>query len=237
MPLSAVPPGTQCDVRSDESAVARDFVRPATDPVVHRGRENEKTMSSNETITTAAEQSRAGMQRSVDLWSESTRSLTEQTQRLWTLPRVDVGEAVRRYVDYLRDVRQLTSDAACKWVGTLPLISDSIRDQLQLLTDLQHDHAQAFSAWISGETQTLSNAATGQVDPADQDAREGGDQAGQAEATAAARRETRQFSQEARDRYQGLTKAELSHRLAERDLPRTGSVDELVDRLVSADTN
>ena len=37
--------------------------------------------------------------------------------------------------------------------------------------------------------------------------------------------------------YEGLTKAELSDKLAERDLPKTGTVDELIDRLVAADTN
>jgi hypothetical protein len=33
-----------------------------------------------------------------------------------------------------------------------------------------------------------------------------------------------------------LTKVELSDRLAERGLPKTGDVDELIERLVSADS-
>jgi polyhydroxyalkanoate synthesis regulator phasin len=39
----------------------------------------------------------------------------------------------------------------------------------------------------------------------------------------------------ARERYEGLTKAELSDLLEKRDLPKTGTVDELVERLVEAD--
>lgn len=35
----------------------------------------------------------------------------------------------------------------------------------------------------------------------------------------------------------GLTKAELADHLAERGLPKTGEVDELVERLVTADSN
>ena len=38
----------------------------------------------------------------------------------------------------------------------------------------------------------------------------------------------------AREAYEGLTEPELGDRLAERGLPKTGSVDDLIDRLVEA---
>jgi hypothetical protein len=41
---------------------------------------------------------------------------------------------------------------------------------------------------------------------------------------------------QARERYEGQTKAELSDQLAERDLPKTGTVDELTERLIEADS-
>jgi hypothetical protein len=65
------------------------------------------------------------------------------------------------------------------------------------------------------------------------------DQARQAEREKAKqeRDQARRRRQEARERYEGLTKAELSDQLAERGLPKTGNVDELVDRLVSADSD
>jgi hypothetical protein len=40
----------------------------------------------------------------------------------------------------------------------------------------------------------------------------------------------------ARERYEGLTKAELSDLLDQRSLPKTGNVDEPVERLVEADS-
>ena len=52
----------------------------------------------------------------------------------------------------------------------------------------------------------------------------------------AEREQARQAREQARERYQGLTKAELSDKLAERELPKTGTVDELIERLVSADS-
>jgi hypothetical protein len=40
----------------------------------------------------------------------------------------------------------------------------------------------------------------------------------------------------ARERYEDLTKAELNDLLDQRNLPKTGNVDELVERLVEADS-
>jgi flagellar biosynthesis GTPase FlhF len=50
------------------------------------------------------------------------------------------------------------------------------------------------------------------------------------------REEARKAQQKARAAYEGLTKAELSGQLAKRGLPKTGNVEDLIERLVSADT-
>jgi hypothetical protein len=56
------------------------------------------------------------------------------------------------------------------------------------------------------------------------------------EARKAEREQARHDHDKARERYEGLTKAELSDQLGQRDLPKTGNVDELVERLVEADS-
>ncbi len=50
------------------------------------------------------------------------------------------------------------------------------------------------------------------------------------------REEARKAQQQAREAYQGLTKAELSDQLAGRGLPKTGNLEDLIERLVSADS-
>jgi hypothetical protein len=47
---------------------------------------------------------------------------------------------------------------------------------------------------------------------------------------------SRRAHKRARERYAGLTKAELSDQLAQRELPKTGNVDALIERLVEADS-
>ena len=56
------------------------------------------------------------------------------------------------------------------------------------------------------------------------------------EARKADREQARRAHEEARQRYESLTKAELSDLLDKRNLPKTGNVDELVERLVEADS-
>jgi hypothetical protein len=47
---------------------------------------------------------------------------------------------------------------------------------------------------------------------------------------------SRRAHKRARERNAGLTKAELSDQLAQRELPKTGNVDALIERLVEADS-
>ncbi len=218
-------------------------------------------MTSTETYSNVADQARTAVERSADLWKQSTRSLTEQTDQLWQLPQVDLGDATRKYFEYLQDGIEVNKDVALKWVGALTQAAEAWRDQLQTVTDFQRGHSQAISTWISSETETFENAAKEQAEQVDRLQREQVERVQQAEQQAndqvrqaqqqreeqarqqqreeakAERDEARRVRQDARERYEGLTKAELSDQLAERDLPKSGTVDELIDRLVAADTN
>jgi len=51
----------------------------------------------------------------------------------------------------------------------------------------------------------------------------------------AEREQARQAHDRARVRYEGLTKAQLSDQLAGRNLPKTGTVEELTERLIEDD--
>jgi hypothetical protein len=69
------------------------------------------------------------------------------------------------------------------------------------------------------------------VEKAEQAEQELARQARQAE-----REQARRAHKRARERYEGLTKAQLSDQLAKRELPKTGNVDDLIERLVEADS-
>jgi len=194
--------------------------------------------------TTVADQARSAVERAADVWTKGTYSLTEQTSRLWQLPQSDaLIDATRKYVKYLEDGLQVNKDVVERAVGAVTTISEVFRDQLQAVIDFQRGHSKAVSSWVSGETETFHNAAKQQAEQVDKIQREQIERAQQAEReqareqAKAERDEARRARQEARTRYEGLTKTELSDELANRDLPKSGTVDELIDRLVSADSN
>ena len=208
-------------------------------------------MTSAETLNAAADQANGAVQRSAQLWQQGTRSLAEQAAQLWQGPQSDaITDAARKFFEYLQDGLEVNTNVALKWLGALTSMTDAVRDQLGTLTDFQQGHARAISTWISGETETVGNAAKQQAEQVDQAQRQQAERVQQAqeqqqeqarqadrEQARQEREQARRARQEARERYEGLTKAELADKLAERGLPKTGNVDELVDRLVSADSN
>jgi len=207
-------------------------------------------MTSAETVNAAADQTNGAVQRSAQLWQQGTRSLAEQAEQLWQFPQSDsITDATRKYFEYLQDGIEVNKNVALKWIGALTSITDAVRDQLGTVTDFQQGHAQAISTWISSETETFENAARQQAEQVDKAQRQQVERAQQAqeelqeqarqadrEKAKQEREQARRARQEARERYEGLTKVELADQLAERGLPKTGNVDELVDRLVSADS-
>jgi hypothetical protein len=208
-------------------------------------------MTSTETVNAAADQANGAVQRSAQLWQQGTKSLAEQAEQLWQFPQSDsINDATRKYFEYLQDGLEVNKNVALKWIGALTSITEAVRDQLSTVTDFQKGHSQAISTWISSESETFQNAAQQQAEQLDEARREQAQQAEQAQQelqdkarqaerdkARQEREQARRARQEARERYQGLTKVELADKLAERGLPKTGNVDELIDRLVSADSD
>ena len=81
------------------------------------------------------------------------------------------------------------------------------------------------------QAEKTERAALEQAEQAEQAEKELARQARQAQ-----REQARRAHKRARERYEGRTKAELSDLLAKRELPKTGNVDELIERLVEADS-
>ena len=169
-------------------------------------------MTSTESYTVAADQARTAVERSAQIWQQSTQRLTEQADAVSKLPQVDVTEVTRRYFEYLQRGLEVNRDFAVKWAEIVQAWTDVARTQVQATDEAARGHSRAVSDWLAGEAQSVQDIAEEQAEKVDQVQRE-----------------------QARAPYQDLTKAELADKLAERDLPKTGTVDELIDRLVAAD--
>ena len=161
----------------------------------------------------AAAQARTAAEKTADLWTQGTRTLTDF---LPGLPQIDLVPAVERYFDFVQRTVEANRNLAVKWAEAASALPGVAREQAETAGRAARDKA------ASTEQAAHEHVARASHELAREARKIEREQASKAQATA-------------RERYEGLTKAELSNLLAQRGLPKSGNVDELIERLVAAD--
>jgi SAP domain len=160
----------------------------------------------------AASQARSAVDKTTRFWTQGARTLTGW---LPGLPQADLIPAVERYFDFVQRTVDINRRLTVKWAEAVGTLSAVARDQ-----------AESAGAVVRERAESVGQAARDQAEKAEQELAR--------EARKAEREQARRAHDKARQRYEGMTKAELSDLLAERDLPKSGNVDELIERLVEA---
>ena len=208
------------------------------------------TSTSNGAYT--ATQARQATEKSVEVFKNAAQTFTNQFDAV-KLPTVDLTEPVARYFEYVQKAVDLNRDLVTKWAELLTTMSGSFREQAEKVTGIVQDQTNTVAELTVKQAEKAEQAAREQADRVEQAKREQADKVEQAkreqaeeaeeaekakarEAKRIEREEARKAQQEARETYEGLTKAELSDQLAGRGLPKTGNVGDLIERLVSADS-
>jgi flagellar biosynthesis GTPase FlhF len=209
----------------------------------------------------AASQARNAVDKTADAWTEGARTVTG---RLFGLPQVDLVPAVERYFDLVQRTVDINRRLVVSWAEAAATLSGAVREKAESAGDVVREKAEAAGDIAREQAENAERAAREQAAKAEQAEKELARQARQAErehaeqaeqagraareqaeraeqelarqARQAEREQARQAHERARARYAGLTKAELSDLLAKRELPKTGNIDELVERLVEADS-
>ena len=178
--------------------------------------------------STAASHARNAVDKTADLWTQGARTVTDQLPRL---PHVDLVPAVERYFDLVQRTVDINRRFAVRWAEVAGTLSGVVRERAGAAGDVVRDKAEAAGNVAREQAENTERAAREQAAKAEQAEKELARQARQAE-----RERSRQAHQRARQRYEGLPKAELSDLLAKRELPKTGNIDELIERLAEADS-
>lgn len=174
-------------------------------------------MNSTESSTALAHRARTATETSTDALKRGTKTLTDRADLVAQLPTLDLTGPVARYFEYVQKSVDLNRDLAIRWAELVTSLSGAVREQ-----------AESFSHLLTDGAETVADVATEQAEQAEKDQARKAKQAERAQA--------KHDHEQAREAYQGLTKVELSDKLAERDLPKSGTVEELIERLVSADS-
>ena len=176
----------------------------------------------------ATDRGRNAAEKTADFWTRGARAATDLVPGV---PRVDLVPAVERYFERVQRTVDINRHLAVRCAEAVGTLSGVVREKAESTGDLVRDKAQAADNVMRDQAVKAQRAALEQAEKAEQAEKGLARQARQAQSEQARRAHKR-----ARERYEGLTKAELSDQLAKRELPKTGNVDALIERLVEADS-
>ena len=174
--------------------------------------------STTQRYRAAASQSASTAEKIADFWTQGSQRLSDYM--LPGLPQVDLVPVVERYFEFVQRTVDISRDLTIKWAEAAGTLSGAVREQ-----------AESVGGLVRGQAESAREFVHEQAGKAGHAEKELAREARQAE-----REQARHARDKARERYEALTKAELSDRLDQRNLPKTGNVDELVERLVEADS-
>ena len=202
----------------------------------------------------AAGRARNAGEKTAGFWTRGARTVTDLVPGL---PRVDLVPAVERYFELVQRTVDINRRLTVRWAQAVGTLSGAVREKAESAGDLAREKAEAANNVMREQAEKAQQAALERVKKAEQ-AEKGLAQAGREQpekakqaareqaqkaehglarqARQAEREQVRRAHKRARERYEGLTKAELSDQLAKRELPKTGNVDALIERLVEADS-
>jgi len=175
--------------------------------------------------SSATSRARSAVDKTADFWAQGARTLTD---RLPGLPQIDLIPAVERYFDLVQQTVDINRRLTIKWAEAAGTLSEMVRDRAESAGNLVREKAESAGDIVRDKAESAERTAREQAEQAEKERAR--------EARFAERQQARQAHDKARERYEGLTKAELSDQLAKRQLPKSGNVDELIERLVEADS-
>ena len=185
--------------------------------------------STTERYRAAAIRSAGTVEKVTDFWTQGSQKLSGYLPA--GLPRIDLVPVVERYFELVQRTVDISRDLSLKWAEAAGTLSGVVREKAESAGEVVREKAEAAGDIARKQAENAERAAREQAAKAEQAEKELARQARQAE-----REHARRAHRRARQRYEGLSKAELSDLLAKRDLPKTGNIDELIERLVEADS-
>jgi hypothetical protein len=171
--------------------------------------------STTQRYRAAASQSASSAEKIADFWTQGSQRLSHYM--LPGLPQVDLVPIVERYFEFVQRTVDISRDLTLKWAEAAGTLSVAVREQAESVGGLVREEAESARDFVHEQAGKAELAAREQAEQAEREL-------------------AKHAHDKARERYEGLTKAELSDQLDQRHLPKTGNVDELVERLVEADS-
>jgi len=180
-------------------------------------------------------------------WTRNLQGVAGQSRR--PLELLNPTSAIRQWVEFVQDVQQVNLEYVANLIKAATAAGEAVGQHVDGLASVVERQVEGLTEQVQeqvGKVTEIAQEQVKQAEEAEQDLirKAEQEQAEQEEAEkerarqarAAERQQAREARQAVRQRYEGKTKAELSEELSKRDLPKTGTVEELIERLVEAET-
>lgn len=172
----------------------------------------------------------------LDGWRNGLSTWNAPFQAVPAIPQFDVVEAVERQVKVLQQFVDVNVEYVRQLAEAGNTVNGAVRQHFDGLSDVWYNQVQNASEVAQGTVQTFEESVRDTAEQAEHAQREQAEKA-QREFVAKVERDARHDREQARDHYRAMLKAELVEEAAKRNLTKTGTVDELVERLVEDDTS
>ena len=157
-----------------------------------------------------------------ETWFEGTKRLLDQAPGLGG-SLGDSSDAVSQLFESAKRATEVNAQYVYNLMEVSAAFSGAVRDHLVGLIEVAMDGAKTVATVARDQVVKVEEASQSQAEEAERLAR------------AESRRQRREARAAAAENYASMTKPELSEELERRNLPKSGNVDELRDRLIEAD--
>ena len=166
----------------------------------------------------AATRARSAVERSTELWKQNAYSLSDQTRRFPNVVQIDLIPAAEQYFDFVRRTVDINRKFAIKWLETANTLSAAAAEQVESVGTLMRDRLTTLMESHRPKPKRPKRSRRTWIERS-------------ASLSVAGHAGAREGRRTIRVSDQGR-----AQRSAGRGgLPKTGNVDELIERLVEAD--
>jgi hypothetical protein len=192
-----------------------------------------------EQYTTVTDRARNASETSLEIFKQGAQAFSEQAATFTTFPRMDLATVIEGYFGLIQRAMAASRDVAAIWIDVMNSLSGVAREQAQTVGTIVLDRTYNVADLATKQAEKALERTEKAAEKAAEEAEKVADAQEHAEALQAeqaAREQTKRAHDKAREPYQDLTKAELSELLVKRELPKSGNLGDLIERLVEADS-
>jgi hypothetical protein len=115
-------------------------------------------MTSTEQHTAVVSEMSSAIEKSVEIWKQGARSLTEQVDLSAYFPKIDLAAGFEQYFDLAQQTMDASRDITSKWVEAVASLITVMKDESETFTGILRDQAEKVSSLTAEQSEKVEKA-------------------------------------------------------------------------------